>query len=278
MAIPIWKNAFFFYQSIPPPHMKLHSLSLTPLILTGMVGNLSAALIGHWAFDEGVGTTTADSSGNGNTGVFAGGVTWGSGGPGGNYAVIDGTPNSVVDPTVTLPAMTTTNDFTWAFWANNQEVIGGPQQNSIMIGNRYNETGTDYAPRQFVKFTPTKFEWHQEAGGADNQDYDDLVVGEWHHHAVVKTGTSVHYYRDGVAVGDPGTLNTSLANAAAMRFFMGGNTGTASANEVFNGYLDDVRIYDNALSANEINALVVPEPSSLLLGALGLGMLLRRKR
>ena len=260
--------------------IKNNSKTLGGLVALALAGSANAALIGHWAFDEGTGTTAADSSGNGNTGVFAGGVSWGTGGPGGNYAVIDGSANSVIDPNVTLPAMTTTNDFTWAFWANSQEVIGGTQQNAIMIGNRYNGAGTDYAPRQFVKFTPTKFEWHQNGNGNDNQEFDDLVVGEWHHHAVVKTGTSVQYYRDGVAVGGPGTLNESLGSAVAMRFFMGGNTGTGSANEVFNGYLDDVRIYDNALSASEINALSqpIPEPSSLLLGALSLGMMLRRKR
>lgn len=260
--------------------IKNNSKTLGGLVALAMVGSANAALIGHWAFDEGTGTTAADSSGNGNTGVFAGGVTWGTGGPGGNFVVVDGVSGSVVDPNVTLPAMTSTNDFTWAFWANSQEVIGGPQRNAAIIGNRYDGTGTDYAPRQFVKFTPTKFEWHQEGGGADNQDYDDLVVGEWHHHAVVKTGTSVQYYRDGVAVGGPGTLNAAnLNNTVAMRFFMGGNTGTASANEVFNGFIDEVQIHDNALSAFEIaNLAGIPEPSSLLLGALSLGMLLRRKR
>ena len=61
---------------------------------------------------------------------------------------------------------------TWAFWANSQEVIGGTQQNAIMIGNRYNGAGTDYAPRQFVKFTPTKFEWHAEANGNEGKRVD----------------------------------------------------------------------------------------------------------
>jgi hypothetical protein len=238
-----------------------------------VLGSANAALIGHWAFDEGTGATAADSSGNGNDGAIVGG-TWGSDATRASYIIMDGVSGSVVDPNVTLPAMSSTNNFTWAFWANNQNAAG----NSILIGNRYNGSGTDYAPRQFVKFTPTKFEWHQNGNGNDNQDYDDLITGEWHHHAVVKTGTSVQYYRDGVATGPVGTLNEDLASADAMRFFIGGNTGTASAGEVFTGYIDDVRIYDEALSAGAVGALAIPEPSSLLLGVLSLGMLIRRKR
>ena len=241
-----------------------------------MASQAGATLIGHWAFDEGTGSVAADSSGLGNNGVIAN-ATWGSDSTRSSYIVLNGT-NSVVDPNVTLPQMSGSNDFTWAFWANSNEAIGATQQNAIIIGNRRDGNNVDYSPRQFIKFTPTKFEWHQNGNGNDNQEYDDLVVGEWHHHAVVKTGTSVQYYRDGVAVGGPGTLNESLADSDPMRFFIGGETNQTSVNEFFNGAVDDVRIYDIALSASEISALVVPEPSSLLLGILGFGMALRRRR
>ncbi len=47
------------------------------------------------------------------------------------------------------------------------------------------------------------------------------------------------------------------------------------ADRYYNGLLDDLRIYNNALSQSEISALV-PEPATLLL--LGLGAALLRKR
>ncbi|MGI9242035.1 MAG: LamG domain-containing protein, partial [Verrucomicrobiales bacterium] len=169
---------------------------------------------------------------------------------------------------------------TWAFWANSGAAISGSQQNAVLIGNRRDGANADIpstADRQFIKFTPTKFEWHQNANGNDNQEYDDLVVGEWSHIALVKTGTSVQLYRDGIATGAPGTLNESLATAVAMPFFIGGDVGNTSGNEFFTGSIDDVRIYDNALNADEIAALV-PEPSVALLGLLGLGFTCLRRR
>ncbi|MEJ6567771.1 MAG: PEP-CTERM sorting domain-containing protein [Akkermansiaceae bacterium] len=247
-----------------------------------------AALIGHWAFEEGTGITSADSSGLGNTASFAGGVTWGSSGPSGNFAVLDGASGSVINPGVTLPAMSSTNNFTWAVWANtavdprNANGSNNSQTNSVILGNRRDGANNDLpstANRQFIKFTPTNFEWHQNANGNDNQAYADLVVGEWTHLAVVKTGTSIQLYQNGAAIGGPATLTEDLSTAVAMPLFIGGDVGNSSVNEAFNGFIDDVRIYDNALSLGEVQVLAgVPEPSSLLLGALGFGMMLRRKR
>ncbi len=39
---------------------------------------LATGLVGLWRLEEGTGTTTADTSGNGNTGTLTGGVTWSS--------------------------------------------------------------------------------------------------------------------------------------------------------------------------------------------------------
>lgn len=256
-------------------------IKTTPTTLAGLLAaailplSADGALIGQWAFDEGAGTTAGDSSpGGANPGTITN-ATWGSDATRSSYLSFNGT-SSVVDPTLTLPVMTTTNDFTWAFWVNNQlQATDTTQRNSIIVGNRAQAGGGDFSPRQFVKFTPTKFEWHAEANGNDNQEYADLAVGEWHHIAVVKTGTSVQLYRDGVASGAAGTLNESLLNAAALPFFIGGQPGQ-NGNEFFNGYIDDVRIYDNALTAQEVGALV-PEPGSLALLGLG-GLLIARRR
>jgi len=49
-------------------------------------------------------------------------------------------------------------------------------------------------------------------------------------------------------------------------------------NRPFSGLIDNLSIYDNALTLSELNALAIPEPSSALLGCLGLLCLMRRRR
>src|SRR5690606_27456770 len=97
----------------------------------------------------------------------------------------------------------------------------------------------------------------------------------WHHHAVVKTGTTLDYYRDGVFMISR-VLNEPIGSAEHP-VFIGGAPGSGSVNEFFNGYIDDVQLYDHALNAQEVAALV-PEPSVGLLGILGIAMMLVRRR
>ena len=237
--------------------MKFKSLpstqSLAALTISALIGNSSAALIGHWAFDEGVDAVAADSSGQGNDATIANG-TWGSDATRDSYIIFNGI-DSVVDPGITLPLMNDTNDFTWAFWVNSGAAISGSQQNAVIIGNRKDGNNVDFAPREFLKFTPIQFEFRPNDATADYQNYDDLVVGEWVHLAAVKTGTSIQLYRNGIATGAPGTAGT-FTNV--MPFYIGGDVGNPSANEFFTGSIDDVRIYDEALSPEDILALLGP--------------------
>lgn len=45
-------------------------------LAAGLIDPLSLSPVGYWRMEEGTGTTTADASGNGNTGTLNGGVTW----------------------------------------------------------------------------------------------------------------------------------------------------------------------------------------------------------
>lgn len=221
----------------------------------------SQGLIGHWMFEEGSGEVAADSSGNNNNGtVFnasnglgEAGSVWVNDSERGSVISFGGTEAGAYVVTAnTLPVMTLEQNFTWMFWAKQAE---GNLNNHIIMGNRYNLDGVDFVPRQFIKFTPTKFEWHTEGNGNDNMDYDDLENNVWNHHVVVKNGAQLTYYRNGV-IASTGVVTQPLL-AGQPLLFGGDNTGAAGEN--WTGYLDDARVYDAALSRDQVIDVFVSE-------------------
>lgn len=264
------------------------ALSIAATLMLSSIA--SAELIGYWPFEEGSGDTTADLSPSGTTGMISNGATGGSGDGGSvwvNDAANDAARGSVLGfsgaadgayvRAGSIPQMTLENDFTWAFFANHSPDNDDP--NNIVLGNRLDDSDppADFVPRQFIKFTPSAFEWHMDGNGNDNLDYPDFIdsAGEWHHHAVVKTGPNLVYYFDGVE-GSTGAITQALD--VPQPLFMGGDN-EGSDGENWQGMLDEVRIFNHALSGEEVAALV-PEPagaSLMLLGMLALGYLRRRR-
>ncbi len=81
----------------------------------------------------------------------------------------------------------------------------------------------------------------------------DSRDGQWHHLAGVRFENTVELYYDFVLVGDlPDVAGSYTINKP--EFFLGMD-GRASGTPRFQGSLDDVRIYDTALSAEEIEKL-----------------------
>lgn len=205
---------------------------------------------GYWAFQEASGVTTAANSVAGGTaGTLTGGTTKVD-------FVIDATRGQVIKLNIdatpanttggyvsagSLPAMDVNNNFTWAFWSKTTLAA----TTSTMLGNRYSTAGaTEFSPREFIKFTNQTFEWHWNGAG-QNLDYADLsgtpaAPSAWIHHVLIKQGTTLTYYRNGVLANTSGISGTP---ANAQPFFMGGN-GT---NESWSGYLDDVALWKRAL-------------------------------
>ncbi|MBP7051355.1 MAG: hypothetical protein KBE65_10105 [Phycisphaerae bacterium] len=213
-------------------------------------------LIGWWPLNEGSGTTVTDLSASGTTGTInnpAGGLgdagsVWVQDADRGTVVSFNGTPSGAYIRAGSIPLMTLTNDFTWAFWA--KQDAGNTTQNDIIFGNRKDENAVDFVPRQFIKFTPTKFEWHMNGNGDDNLDYADIPADLWLYHAVVKTGAQLTYYRDGVWGGSR-TITQALSFPQPL--FMGGNNEAAEG-ENWQGSLSDARIYNRAITKVEVLA------------------------
>ena len=107
-----------------------------------------------------------------------------------------------------------------------------------------------------------------------------VVLGKWHLIGSTWDGSTHRLYFDGDEVASgayAGYIGTSAKNSLI---------GTKYYGSGFNGYLngdiDDVRIYNRALTASEVSELnVVPVPGAFLLGSIGLafaGWKLRRRK
>ena len=213
-------------------------------------------LVGWWPLNEGSGDTAIDLSGNGNDGTISNlngglgpdGSVWVDDPERGTVISFNGTAGGAFVRAGDIPQMTLTNDFTWSFWAKHN--AENTADNDIILGNRMDENAVDFVPRQFIKFTPTKFEWHMNGNGDDNLDYDDIPADVWLHHAVVKTADQLTYYRNGIEASS-GTFTQPLDFPQPL-FFGGDNEGAEGEN--WSGLMSEVRIYNRALTELEVVA------------------------
>jgi len=202
------------------------------------VDAVDLGLEGWWPLDEGTGVTTSDASGSGRTGALVGSAVWTAGMPGfGSALRFDGSTSYVT--TGSNPALLVTDSFTWSFWTNLDAVQSNP--NAVIVGNR--------AGGSFVKFTPAGFEYRpSDAGGSMSYT---VPRSRWVHLCVTKTGASFKYYADGVVVASA----SATSNLPSIAFHIGGDSFFT---EITKGLVDEVRLYDRALSAVEVAALADP--------------------
>lgn len=86
-------------------------------------------------------------------------------------------------------------------------------------------------------------------GSADFGTGVSLSVGRWYHVAVVYDGSVVRVYVNGVLAGSPTSRTLGSGNAG---WFVGSDGAIDSAEYAFPGAVDDVRVYNRALSVSEI--------------------------
>ncbi len=215
-------------------------------------GEATAPRFRAWLkFDESSGTTAADSSGNNWNGTLVNGPTWTSG-KRANAVNLDGTNDHVTLPTGVVNGLT---DFTIATWVKLDTVstwsrlfdFGTGTENHMFLTPRDSWSNV----MRFVIKTPTGGERVVEANTA-------LTTGSWKHVAVTRSQQTVTIYLDGVAVGSNSSMPFSpsdLGNTTQNRI------GRSQYNDPYlDGQVDDFRIYERALSAADLAALVAEPP------------------
>jgi len=216
----------------------------------GLTSAANAGPAGHWTFDEGVGDVAHDSSGNNNDGTLLGNPAWVTGRIGSSALNFDDSDDIMIigyDPSLDIE-----DALTISLWVNTPDVVNP----NHMVTKQPSGTAPDNYPGNYefrIKNDTIQF-LHQTSEGTDYSEYhstSQITAGEWHHAAVsVEEGGLVEFYLDGIPAGSTAQLGTfGVLNDEPLRI------GGRKDNHFFNGILDDVYIYERALTANQIESL-----------------------
>jgi hypothetical protein len=208
--------------------------------------NTSLGLVAAYGFNEGAGTTLADQTGTGHTGTISG-ATWTAQGRFGSALTFDG-----VNDWVTVNDANDL-DFTTAFtleaWVFPTTSGSGSWRNVVIkeraggeVYNLYANADTN-APVMYgvPAATPSQ--------PLDARATTSLVLNTWSHLAATYDGTTLRLYVNGGLVGSRAVASPLLTSTGVLRF--GGNNVWG---EFFAGRIDEVRIYNRALTVDQIQA------------------------
>jgi hypothetical protein len=203
-------------------------------------------LMARWKLDENGGTAAADASGNGNAGTLGGSPVWTAPGKVGTAALTFNTTTSVSVPDSSFLSPTT--GITVSLWV--KATSWGTSSDSVQVLGKGLYTWNN--PYRFRKESSDARFHFTLAGVGDVSSATFPTVGQWVHVAGTYDGTDLVLYYDGVeraritVAGSPaiGVVNQSLVIGQEW----GGSAG-------FTGALDDIRIYNRALTASEISGV-----------------------
>ena len=204
-------------------------------------------LIGHWKLDDGEGVIAVDSSGNGNDGTLEDGPTFVDGQF--RQALAFEGSRVAIPASDSLTADLFQGSFTLSAWINPKRTGGTWQQifRSMIAADTSNDT-------LFIN-NDGRLSWRGRiggdwAGGMCETASDVVPADQWTHVAVTGDGTNFRIYVNGALSQESAFQTTDGANAT---YYIGGDPTWLA--ESYAGIIDDVRIYNVALSAEEIEAL-----------------------
>ncbi len=213
----------------------------TVLIVSYILPPLSQGLVAAYAFAEGSGTTTADASGNGNTGILSG-ATWTRSGIYGNALALDGTNNWVtVNDAPSLDLTTGMTIMAWVYptaTPTDRTTVIFKEQTNGLVYSLYAGSPADTPSVRVITSSEVGLEGPFS-----------IPINTWSHLASTYDATTLRLYVDGFEMAIQDLGESLLTSDGPLRF--GGN---GVFGQYFQGMIDEVRIYNRALSAAEIQA------------------------
>jgi hypothetical protein len=198
----------------------------------------TSGLVAAYGFDEGSGTTVTDASGNGNNGTVAN-TTWSTAGKYGGALSFNGTSSRVTIPDSTSLHLST--GMTLEAWVN-PSTVNGNWRDVIYKGNdNYYLEGTST--------NSSRPDGGLIAGGsyADAFGTAALTKSTWTHLAETYDGSTLRLYVNGTQVAS--TAHTGAIATSTNPLQIGGDS---LYSQFFAGLIDEVRVYNVALTAAQI--------------------------
>jgi hypothetical protein len=201
-------------------------------------------LVGWWKFDETSGTVAYDSSGNGNNGNLTGGPTWVTG-------KIDGALSfDGLDDYVSIPATADLDlaNLNISAWINTSNY----RQNGFIFEKTSNgQVNSQY--NLFLEHSSNSLRWRTTpvSGNYHESRLATNILTSWNFLSASYDGITKKIFLNGNLSKSDSFSGTIVQNPNGISLI----GKHPPANYVFNGLIDDVRIYDRALSAEEVQAL-----------------------
>jgi hypothetical protein len=205
----------------------------------------TGGLVGWWKLDEGSGETAVDSSGNGLDSSIVGDPNWVKGTAGGALW-LDGEGDYI--DVGTDAALDISGQITVAAWIK-VESFEAEWQNIISKGDKSYRL-QKFRDQDTLEFACTGVvvpgtQWSNIRGSVSVND------GQWHHVAGTYDGSRMCLYVDGKV--DVSSSCKGVIDVTEKSLYIGENS--EEPNRFWNGLIDDVRIYNCALSQSDIESL-----------------------
>jgi len=205
--------------------------------------------VAHWRLDETQGNVAKDSTGD-NNGTLHANPTWQpTGGILGGALELDGIDDYVGTPAVLDPAKGSFSIFAW---------IKGGDRGQVVVSQRDDSDGRDTQPGSAWLWADSSY--GRLSSRLMHPPFDPLLSeavitdGQWHHVGLVYDleGLRRYLYVDGAQVASDSDLLGGVGSNGGLYFGAG---PARAAGAFWSGLIDDIRIYDEVLSAEEVAEL-----------------------
>jgi len=209
---------------------------------TSIQQNIGIDLIGAWDFDEGSGAAAKDVSGNGNDGALVNAPTWETDKANcvsGGCLIFDGTNDYVLGPDNS--SLRITGDITLSFW-----VKPDTASNSFMAVVT-KEYAREWLVAVDVRGAARSIAWRHGDGVVEYVTFNNVFTNGnvWYHIACTRTASPkmMTCYKNGAKVGAYPYLKDIASGVLPLTI------GSGASTYYFKGSIDEVRIYNQALTS-----------------------------